>query len=525
MGLSVPESFRRSMGWLHTWLGIALASVLFAVFWTGTLTVFDKEIDQWMRPELRIANSTSAVLDRVALPRLAQLQLQPGSLVWVGPPRERIPVVRLFYDDASGQSHEEWLHPVSGEVLKLTDSDAGEFFFRFHFMLHLPGSLGYYIVGLAAVGMMVLVVSGVFVHRKFFREFFTFRPDKQLRRSSLDLHNVTAVVALPFHFMIPFTGLLILAATYFPWSMAVPFKGDLRQLQRDQLAFENSIIEPAGEPGPPIASLDHFVARANALWRAQEGETSSEPDWVAIFNVNDARTYLVVERYFADRRVALGPDQIVFDPRSDTVIDQFAPLPVHAASHWLEGLHWIQFDHWTLRWLYFLAGLSGCVMIGTGLVFWMQARIRKAQPDPFSVRCVRAISVASITGVILASGAFLIANRLLPDPLELQGIHRHDLEIRVFFLGWLLALVHACVRGRAAWAEQCWAIAVTATLAAILNWITTGDHPLAALGRGVGVIAMMDALLLATAVLAGWVALRLRRLPATVVGPAAEEVP
>ena len=42
-------SFRASMNLLHTWTGVVLGGVLFAIFWTGTLCVFDREIDRWMR--------------------------------------------------------------------------------------------------------------------------------------------------------------------------------------------------------------------------------------------------------------------------------------------------------------------------------------------------------------------------------------------------------------------------------------------------------------------------------------------
>jgi uncharacterized iron-regulated membrane protein len=512
MRFTVPEHFRQSMGWLHTWLGIALAAVLFAVFWTGTLTVFDREIDQWMKPELRIPAPPGVSLDETALPRLAQLDVKPGSLVWVGIPRERIPAIRLFYDDAKGESHEEWLDPRTGEVLELTDSHAGsEFLFRFHFMLHMPGVLGYYIVGLAALGMLALVISGIFVHRKFIQDFFTFRRKKQARRAFLDFHNLTAVVGLPFHFLIPFSGLLILVTTWFPWSMALPFDGDIRKLESELLAYETPRIVPAGRPGAAVTTLDAPVARANAMWRAEEGPEASGPDWVAIFNVNDAASYVVVERFFANRRVALGPDQIVFNPDTGQVIDQFKPLPVHGVSSWLEGMHWIQFDHWALRWLYFVAGLGGCAMIGSGLVYWMQARISKTRPDPASVRIVRAIGVGSTTGIIIATACFLVANRLVPRDIALEGVHRHDLEIFVFFLTWVLAYIHAAVRRTRAWREQCLAIAALSALAVVLNWFTTGHHLVAVAGDPVWPVAIMDCVLLAAGATAFWAARRLRK--------------
>lgn len=51
----MQAGFRASMNWLHTWSGVLLGSLLFAIFWMGTLAVFDKEIDRWMMPASRLA--------------------------------------------------------------------------------------------------------------------------------------------------------------------------------------------------------------------------------------------------------------------------------------------------------------------------------------------------------------------------------------------------------------------------------------------------------------------------------------
>lgn len=512
MRFKISEHFRQSMGWFHTWLGVAFSAVLFAIFWTGTLTVFDKEIDQWMKPELRLIEPSGISLDTMVLPFLKQLDLAPESTVWIGMPRERIPVVRLFYDDASGASHEELLNPNTGSLLDVTDSDAGsEFLFHFHYMLHMPGILGYYIVGISALAMMALIISGIFVHRKVFQEFFTFRPEKKSRRVVLDMHNLTGLIALPFHFIIPFSGLLILISSYFPWSMALPFGGDLHTLDAQLSAYESGLIKAAGQPAAFADHLDEYLHRANAQWREEEGENTSTADWLAIFNVYDAKSYVVVERFFANKRVALGPDQVVFDIANGEKIDQFKPLPIHAASNWLEGLHWIQFDHWLLRWLYFFTGLSGCVMIGSGFIFWLQSRVKKLQAEATHVRFVRALSIAAITGIMLATAAFFIANRLIPRDISLD-IARQDLEIWAFFLTWLLSLLHAGVRDKAAWHEQCFMLAASYPLAALLNAITTGDHLIASIRQSLWAVALMDILMLLTGVLAAIAAIRLQLL-------------
>ena len=43
---------RQSMSSLHTWAGLLLGWVLYAMFLTGTVSYFKDELSQWMRPEL-----------------------------------------------------------------------------------------------------------------------------------------------------------------------------------------------------------------------------------------------------------------------------------------------------------------------------------------------------------------------------------------------------------------------------------------------------------------------------------------
>ena len=50
----MEPGFRASMNWLHTWSGVVLGGLLFAIFWMGTLSVFDREIDRWMAPMIRL---------------------------------------------------------------------------------------------------------------------------------------------------------------------------------------------------------------------------------------------------------------------------------------------------------------------------------------------------------------------------------------------------------------------------------------------------------------------------------------
>ena len=113
-------------------------------------------------------------------------------------------------------------------------------------MLHIRiQNIGLWLVGLAGMAMMVLCVSGVIIHRKIFTDFFTFRPERKPRRLILDLHNVTGVLGLPFHFLISLSGLIIFWATYFPSSWQVTYNDDRLAFFAD--AYGNVI--PKGRSG------------------------------------------------------------------------------------------------------------------------------------------------------------------------------------------------------------------------------------------------------------------------------------
>src|SRR5690606_29962156 len=182
----------------------------------------------------------------------------------------------------------------------------------------------------------------------------------------------------------------------------------------------------------------------------------------------------------------------------------------------LTGLHLQHFEHWLLRWFYVLGGLSGCACIATGFIFFVEKRKRQhARAGIGGARWADAFAVTAVTGMLIATLAILVANRLLPAGLP----HRGDCEERIFWAIWLLAFVHAAWRTAPvrhallapAWIEQCWAVAVLAVAAMALNALTTGDHLLRALASGYWPVAGVDLALLATAALAAVAARHLRR--------------
>jgi len=493
------------MTWLHSWAGLVLGVLLITIWWTGTLSVFDKEIDRWMQPETRITASpqdidADHIIDQVKTAR------PDGKItnLLIYLPEARVPFFDVHAEFSEADRFNERFHPGTGEALGEQTSLGGSgFLYPMHYRLH-SGAVGYIVVALATLMMMVLLVTGVVIHRKIFADFFTFRPKKKLRRSTLDLHNVTGTIFLPFHFLICLSGFAIFAGWYasIPMSFVQLADPSNRAVELFYAADDYAYFQrdAAGQPATmmPIAPL---VEKAEAIWTQRYG-ADARADRIDVSHYGDANAYIEVRRHFPSNRTEAHRDSVNFDGATGTVLADFQATPVQKIRTWLEGFHQIRFDHWPIRWLYFIAGLSGFVLIATGFLFWVASRRNKNLQQPFKIRLVETISVGSVTGIIIATGAYLLSNRILPHDTTALGIDRAGLEVRFFFYTWLVTFAHAALRKERAWIDQCWGIALFAFLAVALNWATTGDHLIAALQKGLASVAGVDLVLLVTALIA-----------------------
>jgi uncharacterized iron-regulated membrane protein len=406
------------------------------------------------------------------------------------------------------------IDPRSGKLLPHDQLKIGsEFFYPMHYSLHLHWmDLGYWIVGTAALVMLAALVSGVVMHRKIFRELFTFRPKKHSQRSTLDLHNLTGVVALPFHFIFALSGLTIFASIYLPLSSTMlqplAMQHASAEAQAKGLAFK-----PAGVPAP-LASVDTMVLEAKRRWAARG--MPGEVGFLTVNHVGDSNSYVSIYRAGSDRVALVGQAVHFAGPSGKVIHEEPPPSTVSGINDFLTGLHLQHFEHWLLRWFYVLGGLLGCVCIATGFIFFVEKRkAQHAKAGIAGARWADALAVATVTGMLLAALAILVANRALPADLP----HRGSWEEAMFWSTWLVALLHAFwrtapmlqARIAPAWREQCWAIAVLAVAALLLNWASTGDHLLKTIGAGYWPVAGLDLSLLVTAALAVLAARTLRR--------------
>ncbi|WP_277051908.1 PepSY-associated TM helix domain-containing protein [Zestomonas thermotolerans] len=474
-------SLRQSMAGLHTWGGLLPSWLLYVIIFAGSLACFDKELERWMRPALHVPVASSMTADEVRdwLRRNVSDELHA---FWTHAPTEREPYWRLGWEvDGSMEIHDVAFDPAGREPMP--GSVGGRFFFDLHYNLH-AGMPGVYIVGLAGMFMLVALVSGVIIHRRIFKDFFTLRPQTNGQRAWLDAHNLFGVLGLPFHLVLAYTGVAIFVATYMPAGIQVAYGSDIEKFFGEVMGAY--IREGIHQPSSQQVSLDGLIERSRQRW------DGAEVGWVSVHHPGDVAAVVDV-RQRDESRIAPPQATLSYDEASGELLGEQQVSAGYQTYSWLTGLHMAQFGGTLVRVLYFLLGLAGCAMLVGGLKVWLAKREERGGR---ALALVRALNGAVLGGLPLASLALLWGNRLLPASLP----ERAEAEGWVFVASWLVLAIWAVLRRhqpRALYREQLALGALLALGLPLLNWLTTRDgHLLASLARGDWALAGIDLTLL-----------------------------
>ena len=569
MRFDKPRHFRQSMSWVHTWTGLVMGWLLFAVYVTGALSYFRNEITVWMQPELHVAAA-----DEDWLPKAVGLLAEKGANAqqWtINPPGPRSPVVTLAYREAAqgggaqngrsaegrggdsgaarpnmtregqsaspsamparmaggeagagGQGRNQGvkrliMDPSTGSILEPRSTAGGNFLYRFHFQLHgMDRSTGQWIVGIATMLMFIAIVTGVIVHRNIFKDFFTFRPAKG-KRSWLDGHNATGVLSLPFHIVITFSGLLLLATQLMPWAADAAYGGDRRAFNQELRGGAGREAQPGGSvtgrsgsaagAAAALTDLRPMIRQAQQRW-PQHGVGS-----IVVNNPGRPRATVEVRQAFGERLPARGgAERMLFDAASGELIEATAtPQPALTRSIWnvFTAVHEGRFATSVVRWMLFLSGVLGSLMIASGLVLWLVSRQKERGVSgriPPGHRFVEIMNVGGMSGLMIATAAFFWSNRFIPAALADRG----EQEILCFFAFWGISFVHAFLRPhKRAWVEQLSFGSALFLLLPLLNGLTGGAHLGVSILQGQWQVASFDLAAIVTGALMLFVAYRL----------------
>ncbi|QTC01660.1 PepSY domain-containing protein [Alcaligenes sp. SORT26] len=520
------------MAWLHTWVGLVVGWILFFVFVTGTAGYVDDEITRWMEPERPLPaqvlpEQSSHMLDQA----LTQLQAHaPEAKAWtITLPHQALNPratqgLSIAWEEMPqpgqrGRRGGENLDPTTGQILPEVEPRAtagGTGLYRMHYALHyMPYPVAIWLVGICTMLMLLAVITGVVTHKKIFTDFFTFRPGKG-QRSWLDAHNIVSVMSLPFFLMITYTGLIFFMSIYMPTGRDVMYGPTEagRQAYFQDIRFQNRAFLPVSLPQ---ASLGEMMHSAEQQW----GKNSIAS--IQITHPQDSQAYVELRRTGVTGVYWTRAETLRFNAIDGRAMEPEDTSNLTGDTHRvLLALHEGVFAEWWMRWLYFISGLLGCAVIGTGLVLWTvkrrtqhQKRMAKASTlsaterfDAAGLRLVEILNAGTLAGLPLGLAAYFWANRLLPVTMA----DRAAWEFHALFLVWGWSFLFASWRPlKRAWLELLWLTTTAYALIPVLNMLTTDRHLGITLPYGDWGLAGFDLTMLGLAATFAYIAIKMKR--------------
>jgi uncharacterized iron-regulated membrane protein len=406
----------------HAWAGVLASLLLYVMFFMGAFALFYPEINVWAEPG-------AAAPPPLARPRLQPLLEQLDREVGLAG-AERVAFMRehtgLRASVSKQGDYTDFRYAPESGRLERTRSDLGSFLYTMHYLGPLP--CGIWMAGLCSMALLLAIVSGLFVHAKdLIRQGFQFRPERVARTWTSDLHKVLGVFGLPYQLLYAWTG-AVLCLGYLvvePVFLQALFGGDTtaRAVARGEPA--EASLQPTGKRVTPLADVDALVAVA------ERRLLGSSANWIGIEHVADEASTVIVSgdvegsalEHSALEHSAFGSVEVVLRARDGAVLRAQGPAEASAYQRfdaWFHGLHYARFGGYAIKLLYALLALGTCAVIATGNVVWLERRDRRRAH--VGNRILERLTTGVCAGVILATAAAFLGNRLLPANLPGRAV-------------------------------------------------------------------------------------------------------
>lgn len=241
----------------------------------------------------------------------------------------------------------------------------------------------------------------------------------------------------------------------------------------------------------PLADFEPIFTQAELEWKnnpvgtltiIQPNTSKAEIELRALNGVSVAYRSVYPSLAFNGVTGELKPDQTKLK----------TPSVANGIYNIMTSLHEARGVDLALRWLLFLSGVVGTLMIATGLILWCVKRAPQQQKQgykSFGYRTVEVLNITAVIGLPIACAAYFYANRFIPFELEMRA----NWEICTFFTVWVLTFFYALIRNhRQAWLELIAFATAAFALLPIINFLTGGQPIWNTISNDQWVIATFD---------------------------------
>ncbi|HEX4872806.1 MAG TPA: PepSY-associated TM helix domain-containing protein [Nevskiaceae bacterium] len=352
---------------LHRWLGLIGGGFLALIGLSGSVLVYEAELDAWLAPAFHTPLADVAPGQAPALQTVLEAARRrwPGmESALLGLPADPRQPLRLYFSEG-GASREAALHPQSGAWLaERGDDHLLAWISALHVQL-LAGRPGFLLVGVLGFGLLLAALSGLWLswpRKGNWRVVLTWKRGAHGVRRQFDQHRTAGLYPWAVLMVLGFSG----AYLVFPQ----PFQALLRPLA--PVAAFPSGLSSAPAAGRPPLSLEAAVALAHRHYPQARitfiNPAFAETDFIRIRLrqpgewLHRGQTRLWLDRYS-------GAVLARTDPRAANRAERFlaAQLPLHLGE--------VLGEPGRLLWA--LAGLAPAWLLVSGLrIWWHSARRR-----------------------------------------------------------------------------------------------------------------------------------------------------
>lgn len=390
----------------HTISGIIICAFLYVIFFAGSFSFFRNDIAAWQQGESFSTFNKEEINYDYLLDSLGKTINLKGRDITFSLYHDGARSYMSYSDskdslenksnlakiNAGIEDRNNWLNSDAkyfgyNFVNKKTGNysenyDLAEFLYRLHFLAQLNevpinigiGPFGYVVAGLTSFLFLFALITGILLHwEKIVSNFFIFRPFNKWKTVWTDMHTALGVIGFPFQLVYAITGVFLILNSV----LAIPFekilyKGDSEKMYTELAYNHSKKLEYSYSELEFIPKVEKYVNEVGKKW------PESKLTRITVHNYGDANMQIVLEsrplytQYF--------PGYGIYNVRvkDNQVIEEKSPMQdatfVDHVKSLLYRLHFGDYAGYPLKFLSFIMGVMGCLVISSGIMIWLVAR-------------------------------------------------------------------------------------------------------------------------------------------------------
>jgi uncharacterized iron-regulated membrane protein len=363
---------RKAIRKIHLWLGLISGLILSIVGITGSIYVFEPELNPIITNEYQTEKQTTIYANDIEIAQAIEAKTNQKIESFQWPDRGRETYMFKLFED------ERWHYfdQTTGKVLKGKESFKSGFF-TFILDLHTTltlGEIGYWITATSSlIFALFMLTTGIYLWwpkvKGRMKSSFKIKWNAKPKRFNYDLHNVTG-----FYFFIPLFLLGITGAAFHFYDETKWVLDKITFTTTSEKSIWNDLHSDTTNTKMPLTISE-------ALFEMQKYHPEYHKRNLWMTNVPSGTLSFAYQKY---KDVHSGADTRIFikaDRFTGEILAEKDPKKLsggaYILSNWLLPIHFGEFGGIITRILWFIAGFIPALLTWTGVKIWLGKRIGK----------------------------------------------------------------------------------------------------------------------------------------------------